>query len=116
VITQTPIILQEFIQHYKNLLGTKHTSSQQPSLTNLYPTQNHSTARSHVHTGSADYLRLLIDQITLEEVKHMVFSLPKDKASGPDGYLIEFFQTYWNIMWDDVYRAITVFYYNRLDL
>jgi hypothetical protein len=32
------------------------------------------------------------DQFSLDEIKKkIIFDLPKDKAAGPDGFLIEFF-------------------------
>jgi hypothetical protein len=45
-----------------------------------------------------------------------VFIISKDKVVGPDGFLIEFFQQYWDIIWEDLYRAVTTFYHNKLDL
>jgi hypothetical protein len=114
VITQTPRILQEFNEHYKNLLGTKHTSymQMQPNLTALYPPGISATA----YTLTNDHLRPLVDPITLTEVKQAVFTLTKDKASGPDGFPIEFFQTYWDIVRDDIFQVVTAFYHNSLDL
>jgi Reverse transcriptase (RNA-dependent DNA polymerase) len=46
-----------------------------------------------------------------------VFALPKDKAAtGPDGFPIKFFQNYWDIVADDLHKAISAFYHNQLDL
>jgi hypothetical protein len=114
VITHTLIILQEFNKHYKNLLGTKHTSIEQPKLTNLY--QNDIRDATYTDIECNDHLHPLVDPITLDEVRHTVFSLPKDKVSGLDGYPIEFFQNYWDVVRDDVFQTITAFYYNWLDL
>jgi retron-type reverse transcriptase len=35
---------------------------------------------------------------------------------GPNGFSIEFFQTYWHIISEDLHRVVTTFYYNQLDL
>jgi Reverse transcriptase (RNA-dependent DNA polymerase) len=45
-----------------------------------------------------------------------VFTLPNDNASEPYRFPTEFFKTYWDIIRDDLYQAITAFYHNRLDL
>jgi hypothetical protein len=86
-------------------LGTEHSASLKPNTTALYP-----------FLVTNDHLRPLIDPITLQEVKQAVFVLPKDKASRPYGILIEFFQTDWEIVQDDIFHVVNAFYYNRLDL
>jgi Reverse transcriptase (RNA-dependent DNA polymerase) len=35
---------------------------------------------------------------------------------GPDWFLVEFFQTYWDIVSEDFNRVVTAFYNNALDL
>jgi Reverse transcriptase (RNA-dependent DNA polymerase) len=64
----------------------------------------------------SDNLRSLIDPITLHELKQVVFLLPKDKAVGPDGIPIEFFQRYWDTTWNDLFQTVQAFYHNSLDL
>jgi hypothetical protein len=86
------MILQEFNKHYKNLLKTRHVSTSQPNLTALY--QPHPSEPPTPYMEGSDLLRLLTEPITLNELKHAMFTLPKDKASSPDKYPIEFFQTY----------------------
>ena len=36
--------------------------------------------------------------ITLEELEKIVFQMKKGKAPGPDGFPIEFFQEFWDII------------------
>jgi hypothetical protein len=83
--SQSPQILTEFTSYYQNLFGTITTSLAKPNLQALYNNQN------PLHP---DELRPLVDPISLLEIKRIVFALPKDKAVGPDGFLIEFFQNY----------------------
>lgn len=52
----------------------------------------------------------LTKQISREEVKLAVFSLPKDSAPGCDGYHANFFQTNWHIVQDDVFSAVDKFW------
>jgi hypothetical protein len=74
------------------------------------------SSSTSLRTRGDDLLRPLVDPITLNEIKQTVFALSKGKASGPDGSPIEFFQTYWDIVKEDIFQAITTFYHNRLDL
>ncbi|MCH81726.1 RNA-directed DNA polymerase (Reverse transcriptase), partial [Trifolium medium] len=41
-----------------------------------------------------------------EEIKNAVFSLNKDSAPGPDGFGAFFYQSYWDIIHQDVVNAI----------
>jgi Reverse transcriptase (RNA-dependent DNA polymerase) len=104
MITHTPLILQEFNTFYRNLLGTPTPNLQRPNLEAIYPPPN------------TDYLRSLVDPITLHEIREAMFSLPKDKANGLDRFPIEFFQRYWEWVSLDLLSTITAFYHKKLDL
>ncbi|XP_010532358.1 PREDICTED: uncharacterized protein LOC104808382 [Tarenaya hassleriana] len=45
-----------------------------------------------------------------EEIKQIMFSLPDNKASRPDGYPKEFYTTSWEIVGGDVIKAIQEFF------
>ncbi|XP_010462886.1 PREDICTED: uncharacterized protein LOC104743514 [Camelina sativa] len=45
-----------------------------------------------------------------EEIKDVFFSLPKNKAPGPDGYCVEFFTAHWNTVGSDMIDAVMEFY------
>jgi hypothetical protein len=47
---------------------------------------------------------------SLDELKNAVFSMPSDKASGPYGFSAGFFKTSWNVVKDDLLRALNKFY------
>jgi Reverse transcriptase (RNA-dependent DNA polymerase) len=68
------------------------------------------------YTTSHDYLRSLADKITVVELRAATFSMPNDKATGPDGLPIEFFKTYWETIWGDELRTVLAFHDNKLDL
>ena len=54
---------------------------------------------------------------TQEEIKEIVFSMPRDKAPGPDGFMEAFFKSCWEIIKVDVAAAInTLFNINSQDL
>jgi hypothetical protein len=103
-MTHTPQIISEFTAFYKTILGTPSPDLLNPCLEALYPQPN------------PHFLRPLVDPISIQEIKNVVFSLPKDKANGPNGFPIEFFQEYWEFISDDLHSMVTAFYHNRLDL
>lgn len=43
------------------------------------------------------------------EVQKAVFSIHPDKAPGPDGFSADFYQTFWDVIGDDVYLDIKAF-------
>ncbi|KAH0692608.1 hypothetical protein KY285_019705 [Solanum tuberosum] len=47
---------------------------------------------------------------TKEEVKHVVFELNGDSASGQDGYSGQFFQSCWEIIGEDVWNMVRAFF------
>lgn len=46
----------------------------------------------------------------MAEVQAAVFSISSDKAPGPDGFSAGFYQTFWDVIGDDVYRDIKDFF------
>ena len=56
--------------------------------------------------------RTLTKPPTLGEVSEAVFSQPKDKTPGPDGFSIEFYQNYWNIIKKPLFEAIKAFFHS----
>jgi Reverse transcriptase (RNA-dependent DNA polymerase) len=106
-VTDSPSILAEFTSYYQGLLGSTTPGLSKPNLQLLFDNQ--------ASVGS-DTLRSLVDPISRSEIKRAVFDLPKDKVAGPDGFPIEFFQNYWDIIVGDLHKAITAFYHNQLNL
>jgi hypothetical protein len=47
---------------------------------------------------------------TMEELRQAVFDTPTDKAPGPDGFSGGFFRTSWNVIKDDLLRALHKFH------
>lgn len=48
--------------------------------------------------------------VTDEEIRAALFSLPRNKASGPDGYSPEFFLSCWSVVGGEVTVAISEFF------
>ena len=55
-------------------------------------------------------------EFTLEEIKKVVFEMKTNKAPGPDGLPIEFYQKYWHIIGVDILEPFGEFYEGKLDL
>jgi hypothetical protein len=43
------------------------------------------------------------------EIKEAIDDMPADKAPGPDGYSITFFRSCWEIIKDDIMKAVNAF-------
>ena len=69
-----------------------------------------------VETLSEEEQKFLTKKFTMEELKEAVFGMEKNKASGPDGFNIEFYQHFCNLVKVDLFALLEEFYDHRLDL
>lgn len=53
-----------------------------------------------------DHNRRLMEQVSLEEVKKVVFSLGAEKSPRQDGFPALFFQKFWDIMAEDIHGVV----------
>jgi hypothetical protein len=58
----------------------------------------------------------LIKPFDLEEIQYVLFQIEKNKACGPDGFPIEFYQTCWLFIKEDMLELFTEFHANSLDI
>ena len=59
--------------------------------------------------GFREELRHLDDQISETEIQAALSDMPKNKASGPDGFPIEFYQHFWVLTKGDIMAVIKAF-------
>jgi mannosylglycoprotein endo-beta-mannosidase len=59
---------------------------------------------------------ILIADFTEEEVCEAIMNMEKNKAPGPDGFPVEFYQTFWSILKDDVMKMFVNFQQGNLQL
>lgn len=85
---------EEILKYYENLLGRTGRSQTPFDLT------------GKVGPCFAVPLAALDENITQQEVRLAVMELPKNKASGPDGFPAEFYQNFWDIMAPDIMKLI----------
>ncbi|XP_074305740.1 uncharacterized protein LOC141640960 [Silene latifolia] len=97
--TDTVSIQEAFLNFNQGLLGSKKGTEHVRSevlQTGSYCNENHTIS--------------LLAPVTKEEIKGVVFSIPIDKAPGPDGYTSGFFRDLWDIVGDEVCNAIMDFF------
>ncbi|XP_074301473.1 uncharacterized protein LOC141632867 [Silene latifolia] len=87
-----------FLEYYQSLLGSQ-TETERVNLT-------------VVRNGAcctAEHWNILNKPVTAEEVKQCLFSIPKGKSPGPDGYGSQFFRDAWEIIGDEICLCKTKF-------
>ena len=65
------------------------------------------------HLVSANMNEALLNPILLPELEKIVFNMKKGKAPGPDGFPIEFFQEFWEIIKYDLLDVVQESYRNK---
>jgi hypothetical protein len=51
----------------------------------------------------------LANRFTMEEIKDAIFSMKTNKASGPDGFPIEFYRNFWSLIAEDIFCFVSRF-------
>ncbi|XP_074297209.1 uncharacterized protein LOC141627911 [Silene latifolia] len=92
-------IQNAFLTYYQELLGEKHATDD----------VNLTVVRRGKCCTNAHAL-ILNMPVTKEEIKTCLFSLPKDKSPGPDGYTSQFFRDAWDIVGEEISGAILNFF------
>ena len=62
------------------------------------------------------YSVIQIDKFALEEIKNVVFSMDKNKSPGSDGFTIEFYQNFWEMVKNDLNNILDGFHSGKDDL
>jgi hypothetical protein len=53
---------------------------------------------------------MLITPFSIKEIKEVVFSMEHNRAPGPDGFPIEFFQRFWDLIYLDLVALFQDFF------
>jgi hypothetical protein len=102
-VNQIKGLAEEF---YKKLLGTSQMGFSDEFATRI----------THLISPivPAESAALLEKPVTAEEIKKTMFSMPLNKAPGPDGFTTEFFKSSWSVVGEDVVAAIQSFFESGL--
>ncbi len=88
---------------FRNLLGVDFASRGEMSLDLLYP-------------SAPPSLDSLQDRFELTDIKSAIFSCGPDKAPGPDGLPLSFYQRFWSCLSTDIMEVFNCFYNGSLRL
>uniref|UniRef100_A0A803PQY4 Reverse transcriptase domain-containing protein n=1 Tax=Cannabis sativa TaxID=3483 RepID=A0A803PQY4_CANSA len=92
-------ITKAFLHYYKELLGTSMIGRQR--VKNSVMKEGPLITTTHAETLMTDFSK--------EEIKAAMFSIPRVKSPGPDGYGSYFFQDNWDLVGDETCEAIASF-------
>nr|GEY66007.1 hypothetical protein [Tanacetum cinerariifolium] len=95
-----PMVVESFVSHYKQFLGTNMTCDDLDSEDLFVKKISNGTKNNMVH------------EVSNEEIKSVMFNIGDDRALGPDGFSSVFFKKSWNIVGEDVCSAIKDFFHN----
>ena len=91
----------EFVNYFKDFLGKETSCSEINHAEDLFVKKLdllHSTE--------------MVKDVSNEEIKSALFDIEDDKSPGPDGFSAKFFKAMWEIIGDDVCKAIKEFFKN----
>jgi hypothetical protein len=92
--------------YYKNLFG-------QPMESNISLDESRIDDIPHVTENENE---ILTSPFTMDEIKEAMFQMEHNKAPGPDGFPIEFYQVFWEIIKEDLLALFSDFYEEQLPL
>jgi len=99
VLTDQSQIVDHVVSYYKNLFCTNHVLQEQLLVEEVIP---------NILSNEINNMLTMIP--SHKEIKVAVFALNKDSAPGPDGYGAYFYQFFWNIVKEDVYKVVLQFF------
>lgn len=83
----TSEVLDKFVEFYQDLLGSRTVcTALDVSILNYGPC-----------VADTDHDKLVVE-VSEEEIKGAIFSIPDENATGPDGYSSQFFKQAWSMV------------------
>jgi mannosylglycoprotein endo-beta-mannosidase len=74
------------------------------------------TQTNDISQVSVEENNFLTSLYTEEEVRNVVFQMEHNKAAGPDGFLAEFYQNFWEVIKSDLLELFTFLHARQLEL
>ncbi|PKU67297.1 putative mitochondrial protein [Dendrobium catenatum] len=97
-LTSHQDISNAFINHFRNLFNTQHT------------TQSHMAHFSPGGTVPPHLAEALVAPVTMKEIKEVIFAGPNCSAPGPDGFTFAFYKATWSTISTQIFQAINAFF------
>ncbi|GKA26871.1 putative RNA-directed DNA polymerase, eukaryota, reverse transcriptase zinc-binding domain protein [Tanacetum coccineum] len=94
------LVAKTFVSHYQKFLGTNMTC-EALNIEGLFIKQISDSSRAQ-----------MVRNVTNEEIKSAMFSIGDDRAPRPDGFTFSFFKKSWDIVGDDICKAVRDFFPN----
>ena len=69
-----------------------------------------------IHQVTQEENDVLVAEFTETEVREVVFQLEHNKATGPDGFPVEFYQVFWSLIKNDLMTLFSDFHKEELNL
>ncbi|XP_039011849.1 uncharacterized protein LOC120140931 [Hibiscus syriacus] len=92
----------EFINFFKNLIGSTDSNVTNYSVSLLKDLLN--------HIPKSDNYQGITNEVTSQDIYEAIYSQSNDKAIGPDGYTSLFFKKAWPVIGEEVIEAIKFFF------
>ncbi|XP_070011185.1 uncharacterized protein [Nicotiana sylvestris] len=99
-LTDPLLVEQQFISFFEDLLGTRDSE---------LPCLDVNIARNGPCLNREQQLNM-IKSVSDSEILQGLKELPSDKAPAIDGFPVEFFKKYWNIVGEEVIKAVKEFF------
>ena len=106
IITGDAQLKEHITSYYKNLFGPSTNS-------HIMLDESQTDDIPQVSQLENEYLT---DTFSQEEVRAAIFQMEHNKAPGPDGFPLEFYQVFWNLIKDDLMALFTDFHQGNLPL
>ncbi|KAL1201845.1 hypothetical protein V5N11_014808 [Cardamine amara subsp. amara] len=99
-------VKDQIITYFNNMLGSENPSTSPYSVAQIKDL--------HPYHCPPELTSTLTAIPTKEEIRASLLSMPKSKAPRPDGFTMEFYRDAWDIVGNDLVKAVTDFFYFRL--
>ena len=102
ILTSPGDIKMEAASHFESFLNSTHQVLPQAQLEELTELLD--------YRCSTEAKALLLKPVEEAEISDTLFSMPHNKAPGPDGYQVEFYRAAWSVIKEDFIIAVQSFF------